>query len=104
MHFISKLPSGCGYFLDRVSYIKKKTIIDIKQKYLQCYIFSVEEGSYLPSNRNSPQSERIENAPLAVLISTEQVLLVLGSSGKYMDRFGAFLSTVLFAHPPTSPT
>ena len=30
------------------------------------------EGSYLPSNRNSPKSERIENAPLAILISTEQ--------------------------------
>ena len=30
-----------------------------------------EEGSYLPSNRNSPKSERIENAPLAILISTE---------------------------------
>ena len=32
----------------------------------------VGEGSYLPSNRNSPKSERIENAPLAILISTEQ--------------------------------
>ena len=31
-----------------------------------------EEGSNLPSNRNSPKSERIENAPLAILISTEQ--------------------------------
>ena len=31
-----------------------------------------EEGSYLPSNRNSPKSELIENAPLAILISTEQ--------------------------------
>ena len=31
-----------------------------------------EEGSYLPSNRNSPKSERIENAPFAILISTEQ--------------------------------
>ena len=30
------------------------------------------EGSYLPSNRNSPKSERIENAPLAILISTQQ--------------------------------
>ena len=30
------------------------------------------EGSYLPSNRNSPKSERIENTPLAILISTEQ--------------------------------
>ena len=32
----------------------------------------VQEGSYLPSNRNSPKSEQIENAPLAILISTEQ--------------------------------
>ena len=31
-----------------------------------------EEGSYLSSNRNTPKSERIENAPLAILISTEQ--------------------------------
>ena len=31
------------------------------------------EGSHLPSKRNSPKSERIENAPLAVLISTEQL-------------------------------
>ena len=29
------------------------------------------EGSYLQSNRNSQKSERIENAPLAILISTE---------------------------------
>ena len=28
-----------------------------------------EEGSYLSSNRNSPKSERIENAPLSILIS-----------------------------------
>ena len=35
-------------------------------------LYNIEEGSYLPSNRNSPKSERIENAPLAVLISTEQ--------------------------------
>ena len=30
------------------------------------------EGSNLPSNRNSPKCERIENAPLAILISTKQ--------------------------------
>ena len=30
-----------------------------------------EEGSYLPCKRNSPESEQIENAPLAILISTE---------------------------------
>ena len=30
------------------------------------------EGSNLPSKRNSPKSERIENAPLAILISTEK--------------------------------
>ena len=43
---------------------------------------SKEEGSYLPSNRNSPESERIENAPLAILISTKQFnsMLFLGSS------------------------
>ena len=34
--------------------------------------YNLEEGSYLPSNRNSPKSEGIENAPLAILISTEQ--------------------------------
>ena len=33
------------------------------------------EGSFLSSNRNSPKSERIENAPLAFLISTEQFQL-----------------------------
>ena len=32
-----------------------------------------EEGSYLPSNRNSPKGERIENALLAILISTVQL-------------------------------
>ena len=30
------------------------------------------ERSYLPSKRNSPKSERIENVPLAILISTKQ--------------------------------
>ena len=61
-----------------------------------------EEGSYLSSNRNSPKSEWIENAPLAILISTEQFnsMLALGSSGENVYRFGAFLSTVLFAHRP----
>ena len=46
--------------------------------------FAYKEGSYLPSNRNSPESERIENAPLAILISTGQFnsMLVLGSSGE----------------------
>ena len=34
--------------------------------------FHLGEGSYLPSNRNSPKSERVENAPLAILIATEQ--------------------------------
>ena len=33
---------------------------------------NAKEGSYFPSKRNSPKSERIENAPLAILISTEQ--------------------------------
>ena len=28
------------------------------------------EGSYLPSNRNSPKSEQIENAPLDYLMLT----------------------------------
>ena len=53
-----------------------------------------EEGSYLRSNRNSPESELIENTPLAILISTEQFksMLVLGSSGENVHRFGAFLS------------
>ena len=32
----------------------------------------LKEGSYLLSNRNSLKSDRIENAPLAILISTEQ--------------------------------
>ena len=60
------------------------------------------EGSYLRSNRNSPKCEWIENAPLVILISTEQFnsLLVLGSSGENVHRFGAFLSTVLFAYRP----
>ena len=42
-----------------------------------------EEGSYLPSKRNSPKNERIENVLLAILISTKQInsMLVLGSSG-----------------------
>ena len=52
---------------------------------------------------NTPKSERIENAPLAILISTEQFnsILVLWSSGENVHRLGAFLSTVLFAHRPT---
>ena len=33
-----------------------------------CY----KKESYIPNNRNSPKSERIENVPLAILISTEQ--------------------------------
>ena len=33
---------------------------------------NLQEGSYLPSNRNSPKSEQIENSPVAILISTEQ--------------------------------
>ena len=37
--------------------------------YIYTYIY---EGSYLPSNRNSPKTERIEKAPFAILISTEQ--------------------------------
>ena len=41
----------------------------INKKY---HFVMAEEGSYLPSNRNSPKTERIENAPLAILISTEQ--------------------------------
>ena len=54
--------------------------------------FSV--GSYLPSHRNSPESEQIENTPLAILISTKQFnsMLVLGSSGEHVPHFGAFLS------------
>ena len=47
-------------------------------KHPRCLICSVTaticiqlEGSYLPSNRNSPESEQIENALLAILISTE---------------------------------
>ena len=31
-----------------------------------------EEGSYLPSNRNSPKSELKEKAHLAILISTTE--------------------------------
>ena len=60
----------------------------------------LEDGCYLPSNRNSPKRERIENVPLAILISTEQFnsMLVLGSPGENVHRFGAFLTTVLFAH------
>ena len=52
--------------------------------------------SYLPSNRNSAESERIENVPLAILISTEQFkfMLVLRSSEEKVHRFGAVLSTV----------
>ena len=60
------------------------------------------EGSYLSSNRNSPKSEWTENDSLAILISTEQFnsMFVLQSSGENVYRFGAFLSTVLFAHRP----
>ena len=69
-------------------------------------ICSLEGESYLPSYRNSPKSEQIENAPEAILISTKQFnsMLVLGSSGEYVHRFMAFLSTVLFAHWPPSLT
>ena len=35
------------------------------------------EGSYLPSNRNSPESVRIENAPLVIHISNEQFNSIL---------------------------
>ena len=55
----------------------------------------IEEGSYLSGNRNSPKSERIENAPLG-LISTEQFnsMLVLGSAGENVHRFEDFLLIV----------
>ena len=43
-----------------------------EKKATSFYGLGTEEGSYLPSNRNSPKSERIENAPLAILIFTEQ--------------------------------
>ena len=57
-----------------------KDLIDILSKYkkttneIDALIvhFPPKEGSYLPSNRNSPKSDRVENAPLAILISTEQ--------------------------------
>ena len=48
--------------------------------------------SSLLSNRNSPKIEWIENAPLAILISSEQFnsMLVLESSGENVLRFRAF--------------
>ena len=51
-----------------------------------------EEGSYLPSKRNSSKSERIENVPLAILISTKQFdsMLVLGSSEENVHHFRAY--------------
>ena len=49
--------------------MERKKWILINMNVKQC---NIEEGSYLPSNRNSPKSERIKNAPLAILISTEQ--------------------------------
>ena len=36
------------------------------------YLIRYGEGSYLPCNRNSPKSEQIENAPLAIVISTNE--------------------------------
>ena len=38
--------------------------------YMHRYLYKCVEESYLPSKRNSPESERLENAPLAILIST----------------------------------
>ena len=49
----------------------KEFFTDDGVKEYEKYTFS-GQGSYLPSNRNSPKSDLIENAPLAILISTEQ--------------------------------
>ena len=49
------------------------TVVRNAEVFLHTY--TSVEGSYLPSNRNSPRSERIENAPLAILISNEQFKL-----------------------------
>ena len=46
--------------------------IDNHIKKIPCSPSRYEEGTNLPSYRNSQKSERIENAPLAILISTEQ--------------------------------
>ena len=50
---------------------KKKMICSSFHVGLYSEVVSVE-GSYLSSNRNSAKSERIENTPLAILISTKQ--------------------------------
>ena len=48
-------------------------LISLKSKNKFLYFTQqYQEVSYLPSNGNSPKSEQIENAPLAILISTEQ--------------------------------
>ena len=80
------------------SYWKESLMVtlDYSCQLLKCPgLVGFEEGSYLPSNRNSPKSEWIENAPLAILTSTEQFnsMLVLGSSGENGLCFGAFFSS-----------
>ena len=42
------------------------------------------KGSYLPSNRNLPESEWVENTPWAILIFTEKFnsILVLGVNSR----------------------
>ena len=64
--------------------------------YIYIYIYIYIEGSYLPSNGNSPESGRVEIPPLALLISTEQFhfMFVLGSSGENVYKH-------IHTHPPT---
>ena len=85
------------YNIILLNYILKKSQLDTK---LLIRIKRFIEGSYLSSKRYSPESERIENDPLAIFISNElfNSTLVLVSSGINVHRFGTFLSTVLFAH------
>ena len=56
------------------------------------YVYMFEEGSYLLAKRNSPESERIENAPLVILISTKQFnsMLVLGVIRRECAPFQSF--------------
>ena len=76
---------------------KSVNLFNDPRTFVLLYILT-REGSYLPSNRNSPKSEQIKNAPLAILISTKQFypMIILGSPGENVHRLGAFLSVYIY--------
>ena len=74
--FLTKLIlKKCSILKDNKKINKIDISVKHKKKNYMKHLYFLQEGCYLPSNRNSPKSEWIENAPLAILISTKQFKL-----------------------------